>query len=119
MPPCSAPFTAGSAYWEKTTTSVRLVACSFRMLCEMCDLTVFCDSFNSLAMTLFDRARRRISYHKLPGWIVFVDEIPVTWTQKMRKGLIFPESMDPRTHPQATDLRHLKKRIVAASQPAG
>jgi acyl-coenzyme A synthetase/AMP-(fatty) acid ligase len=72
-----------------------------------------------LAMTLFERARRRISYHKLPGWIVFVDEIPVTGTQKMRKGLIFPESMDPRTHPQATDLRHLKKRTVAASQPAG
>jgi crotonobetaine/carnitine-CoA ligase len=72
-----------------------------------------------LAMTLFERARRRISYHKLPGWIVFVDEIPVTGTQKMRKGLIFPEDMDPRTHPQATDLRHLKKRTVAASQPAG
>lgn len=54
---------------------------------------------SELAMILLERARQRISYHKLPGWIVFVEEIPVTGSQKIRKGLIFPEDMDPRAHP--------------------
>jgi acyl-CoA synthetase (AMP-forming)/AMP-acid ligase II len=57
--------------------------------------------------------RDRLAYFKVPGWIVFVDDLPVTSTQKVQKGLIFPEGTDPRHHPGAFDLRSLKKREKA------
>lgn len=62
------------------------------------------------AQSIFDHARDMISYYKLPGWIAFVDELPRTGTQKVRKGLIFPGLDDPRKAASAVDLRHLKKR---------
>ena len=54
--------------------------------------------------------RERLAYFKVPGWIVFVDDLPTTSTQKVQKGLIFKEGQDPRRHPNAYDLRDLKKR---------
>jgi crotonobetaine/carnitine-CoA ligase len=63
-----------------------------------------------VAMGLFEAARGRLAYFKLPGWVVFVDTIPVTGTQKIRKGVIFPQYADPRKHPHAYDLRYMKKR---------
>ncbi len=54
--------------------------------------------------------RERLAYFKVPGWIVFVDDLPVTSTQKVQKGLIFAEGQDPRQHPHAFDLRDMKKR---------
>ena len=43
--------------------------------------------------------RERLAYFKVPGWIVFVDDLPTTSTQKVQKGLIFAEGQDPRQHP--------------------
>jgi acyl-CoA synthetase (AMP-forming)/AMP-acid ligase II len=54
--------------------------------------------------------RERLAYFKVPGWIVFVDDLPTTSTQKVQKGLIFAEGQDPRQHPGAFDLRDLKRR---------
>lgn len=54
--------------------------------------------------------RERLAYFKVPGWFVFVDDLPTTSTQKVQKGLIFAEGQDPRRHPGAFDLRTLKKR---------
>jgi len=62
------------------------------------------------ARAIFDHARDMIAYYKLPGWIAFVDELPRTGTQKVRKGLIFPDIDDPRTAAGVVDLRDLKKR---------
>ena len=41
------------------------------------------------------RAVDRLAHYKLPGWIAFLDQIPVTGTQKVRKGLLFGEGHDP------------------------
>jgi acyl-CoA synthetase (AMP-forming)/AMP-acid ligase II len=57
--------------------------------------------------------RERLAYFKVPGWIVFVDDLPTTSTQKVQKGLIFAKDQDPRRHPGAFDLRALKKRETA------
>ncbi len=62
------------------------------------------------ARAIFDHARDLVAYYKLPGWIAFVDDLPVTGTQKVRKGLIFPDLDDPRDAPGIVDLRPLKKR---------
>lgn len=64
----------------------------------------------AMARDIFDHARAHLAYFKLPGWLVFVDDLPRTGTQKVRKGLIFPGLDDPRAAPGAVDLRALKKR---------
>lgn len=60
--------------------------------------------------------RERCAYYKLPGWIVFLDDLPRTGTQKIQKHAIFGQDRDPREHPAALDLRALKKRV---RQPEG
>jgi crotonobetaine/carnitine-CoA ligase len=56
----------------------------------------------------------RLAYYKAPGWVVFLDALPTTGTQKVQKGKLFPEGEDPTQRPDACDLRALKKRDAAA-----
>jgi crotonobetaine/carnitine-CoA ligase len=63
-----------------------------------------------LAEALVAHARGRLAYHKLPGWIVFVDTLPRTSTQKIQKGLIFAKGVDPCADARAHDMRALKRR---------
>lgn len=68
------------------------------------------DASRAIAESIADFGRGGLAYYKVPGWIVFVDDLPTTSTQKVQKGLIFPSGQDPRRHPHAFDLRALKKR---------
>jgi acyl-CoA synthetase (AMP-forming)/AMP-acid ligase II len=52
----------------------------------------------------------RLAYYKVPGWILFVDSLPTTGTQKVQKAWIFPPGTDPRHQAGAIDLRAMKKR---------
>ena len=52
----------------------------------------------------------RLAYFKAPGWILFVDRLPTTGTQKVQKTHIFPRGEDPRRRPGILDLRDRKKR---------
>lgn len=60
------------------------------------------------ARAIFDTAFGKLAYYKPPGWIVFVDALPVTGTQKVVKHRIFAEGADPREG--AHDMRDLKKK---------
>lgn len=62
------------------------------------------------ARSIFDRALARMAYYKPPGWVLFVEEIPVTGTQKVQKHRLFASGEDPRTRPDIHDLRAFKKR---------
>ncbi|MGB0410478.1 MAG: AMP-binding protein [Pikeienuella sp.] len=62
------------------------------------------------ARSLFDHAFARIAYFKPPGYILFVDELPVTGTQKVVKHKIFAAGEDPLSRPGVFDFRALKKR---------
>lgn len=62
------------------------------------------------AQSLFDHAAAGMAYFKPPGWILFVDELPVTGTQKVVKHKIFAPDEDPRERAGIYDFRHLKKR---------
>jgi acyl-CoA synthetase (AMP-forming)/AMP-acid ligase II len=65
---------------------------------------------NALARSIFDFANEKLAYYKPPGWIVFIDKLPKTSTQKVQKTEIFPKNVDPKSLPDAFDLRSLKKR---------
>ncbi len=52
----------------------------------------------------------RLAYFKAPGWLLFVDALPTTGTQKVQKTQIFPPGEDPRARPDAIDTRGRKKR---------
>ena len=67
-------------------------------------------------MKIFQQAFDRMAYYKLPGWIVFVESLPVTGTQKVVKHRIFDGDEDPRKRPGALDLRHLKTRHMGSAR---
>lgn len=71
-----------------------------------------------VASDIIERARDKLAHYKLPAWIAFVDDIPVTGTQKVRKGVIFPEGADPRADPRAHDMRQMKRRRVSERSSA-
>jgi acyl-CoA synthetase (AMP-forming)/AMP-acid ligase II len=59
---------------------------------------------------LQDWCLEKLAYFKAPGWVLFVERLPTTGTQKIQKGLIFPKGEDPRSRPAVLDLRDRKKR---------
>ncbi|HEX5959210.1 MAG TPA: ATP-dependent acyl-CoA ligase, partial [Hyphomicrobiaceae bacterium] len=64
----------------------------------------------ALADALFDHCNTRLAYFKAPGWLLFLDRLPTTGTQKVQKTQIFPASEDPRQRPGIVDLRAKKRR---------
>ena len=68
------------------------------------------DADRALGEKLQDWCLTRLAYFKAPGWILFVDRLPTTGTQKVQKTQIFPKGEDPRRRPAALDLRDRKRR---------
>jgi len=60
------------------------------------------------ARGIFDTCFSKMAYYKPPGWVLFVETLPVTGTQKVVKHKIFAEGQDPRAG--AFDFRTLKRR---------
>jgi acyl-CoA synthetase (AMP-forming)/AMP-acid ligase II len=52
----------------------------------------------------------RLAYFKAPGWVVFLERLPTTGTQKVQKAQIFSGGEDPRQRPGVIDLRARKRR---------
>jgi crotonobetaine/carnitine-CoA ligase len=68
------------------------------------------DAGPALAERLCDFCLARLAYFKAPGWVLFVESLPTTGTQKVQKTQIFPRGEDPRRRPGAVDVRTRKKR---------
>ncbi|MGH7278347.1 MAG: AMP-binding enzyme, partial [Candidatus Rokuibacteriota bacterium] len=64
----------------------------------------------ALAERLVAWCLERLAYYKAPGWVLFVEVLPTTGTQKVQKAQIFPAGEDPRRRPGAVDLRARKRR---------
>ena len=62
----------------------------------------------ALADELVRFSLERLAYFKVPGWVAFVDHLPTTYSQKLRKGEIFGDA-DPRLDPRTSDLRAVKQ----------
>ncbi len=65
---------------------------------------------DALARRLFDHCNERMAYFKPPGWIMFVEDLPKTGSQKIQKHRIFEPGTDPLKAPGMIDLRALKRR---------
>ena len=61
------------------------------------------------AGALQDLCLERLAYYKAPGYLLFLDTLPVTSTQKVRKVSLFPAETDPRTVVGCHDLRERKR----------
>jgi crotonobetaine/carnitine-CoA ligase len=64
----------------------------------------------ALADALQGWCLERLAYFKAPGWVLFLDRLPTTGTQKVQKTEIFARGSDPRTRPDVLDLRDGKRR---------
>ena len=63
---------------------------------------------------LFAHCMAELAYFKAPGWLMLVDSIPTTSTQKVQKHQLFEPGIDPRQLPGMIDLRALKRRDTPA-----
>ena len=64
----------------------------------------------AFAERLVEWCLARLAYFKAPGWVLFVDRLPTTGTQKVQKTQIFPRGEDPRRCAGVVDVRDRKKR---------
>jgi crotonobetaine/carnitine-CoA ligase len=74
---------------------------------------------HALARRLQEWTLARLAYFKAPGWVLFLDRLPTTGTQKVQKAQIFAKGEDPRRHPAALDLRDGKQRRPVRPSPGG
>ncbi len=64
------------------------------------------------AQAIFDATLQQLAYFKVPAYLLFIDELPTTATQKLRKTDIFPAGEDPRRRPGMHDFRASKQRAA-------
>ncbi len=62
----------------------------------------------TLALALHEFAAQRLAYYKPPGWIYFVDALPITGTQKVQKHRLFPDGFHSEL-PGLHDVREQKR----------
>lgn len=60
------------------------------------------------ALALLERCAARLSYHKLPGWVVFADALPLTATNKLMRGQLKSEGAAAVAAGRALDVRAQK-----------
>jgi len=66
------------------------------------------------AKRIIEAAGAHIAYHKLPGYVVFIDRLPVSSTQKLQRGEIKTMAAKAVADGSAIDLRKLKASIRKA-----
>lgn len=62
------------------------------------------------AVAIFEQSITSLVYYKTPGYIAFVDQLPLTASQKPQRGEIKKLGRDLLDRGACYDLRHLKKR---------
>ena len=68
-----------------------------------------------LAQEIFHFCRERLAPFKLPAWIAFVGELPLTSTNKVQKHTLLGPDKDPQSHPDMIDLRQEKTNAIRQS----
>jgi acyl-coenzyme A synthetase/AMP-(fatty) acid ligase len=65
------------------------------------------------AREIADWALLQMAYYKVPGYIAFVDALPLTPTQKIQRATLKMLANDLLASGRAHDLTHVKKRQAA------
>lgn len=66
-----------------------------------------------LAITIAEWALGQMAYYKVPGYIAFIEELPLTPTQKIQRKALKDMAIRLMDDPKTAILTHLKKRQVA------
>jgi acyl-CoA synthetase (AMP-forming)/AMP-acid ligase II len=66
-----------------------------------------------LAREIFDHTQQFLAYFKLPGYIAFIDELPLTASQKISRAEVKNRARRTLESNAATDLRSFKKRSAS------
>ena len=64
-----------------------------------------------LSEAVFAACAERLTYFKVPGYIVFQDTLPTTTTQKVQKAALRPIAEDPLSKSGSLDLRERKQAL--------
>jgi acyl-coenzyme A synthetase/AMP-(fatty) acid ligase len=64
----------------------------------------------ALAQDLVRHCLDQLAYYKAPGYVAFVDALPVTLSQKVQRGQLRDWARDLPTQVHCIDVRALKKR---------
>ncbi|WP_205648470.1 AMP-binding protein [Acuticoccus kandeliae] len=65
----------------------------------------------ALAEAILAHSARSLAYYKTPGYVAFLDSLPTTATQKVRKADLGALTEDPAAHPDCHDLRAEKQAL--------
>ncbi len=68
------------------------------------------DAQGQLARSIVELALQKLAYYKAPGYVAFVDAVPVTSSQKIRRGELRQLASELPGQPNCVDTRTLKKR---------
>ena len=63
------------------------------------------------AREIFERSYQQLTYFKTPGYIAFVEQLPLTASQKLKRGEMKELCANLIQEEKAYDLRHFKKRV--------
>lgn len=66
----------------------------------------------ALAARIVQHALERLAYNKAPGYVAFVDALPLTASQKIARGELKALAVELPGSAACVDTRHLKKRVV-------
>ncbi|MEM7068184.1 MAG: AMP-binding protein [Pseudomonadota bacterium] len=64
----------------------------------------------ALALEIVKWSLSQMAYYKAPGYIAFVDSLPITGTNKIQRAKLKQQALDLLDHPHTADTRSLKKR---------
>lgn len=76
-------------------------------------LVVNRDPTQQLASEITGWCLTQLAYYKAPGFIAFVDTLPLTATQKIQRGVLKTLAAELLDDPATVDLRSMKKRSAA------
>lgn len=66
----------------------------------------------ALAARIVQHALERLAYYKAPGYVAFVDALPLTASQKIARGELKALALELPGSVVCVDTRHLKRRVV-------
>jgi len=66
-----------------------------------------------VAASLVEHALARLAYHKAPGWVAFVDTLPLTLSQKIQRGELRALARTLPGEAHCIDTRAMKRRRAA------
>ena len=66
---------------------------------------------DALAASIVTTCAERLAYHKVPGYVAFVDELPLSSTRKLARGEIKTLAAEAVAGKRALDMRTLKAKL--------